>query len=204
MTNYIGKTGRIASVLFKQTQKLKTIQDPCERRLLFTGPPGVAKTTLAIELASKLTGDSIDRIMARVAVNVEWTNGQSVTVDLVRKWQETGIYRPMFSDVRVQLIDEIDAISPAALNEIRTYLDRLPKATVFIATTNVEIEKLQQQLQSRFKVYYFEKVDVETINFWLMTEFKLPATIAKKTALKCGGDVRAAKMDALAFNEINA
>lgn len=205
MTTYIGKTGRIAAVLLKQIQKLKTTPDIRERRLMFTGPPGVAKSMLAEELASAMTGESVERIKAYTAVNVEALNGQSVTVDVVRGWKERGIYRgSLFGETHVILVDEIDAISPAALNEIRTYLDRLPKSTVFICTTNFEPGTLQPQLQGRFKLYYFEKVSRQEIAAWLISKFNLPPDVAAETAKRCDGSPRAAELDALSINEIAA
>jgi len=204
MTTYIGKTGRIATVLFKQLEKIKTTTDVRERRLLFTGPPGVGKSTLAEELASALTGEDLERIRAYVAVNVESLNGQSVTVDIVRKWQEASAYRTIFGEVRVIIVDEIDAITAAALNQIRTYLDRLPKGTVFIATTNFKPGELQPQLQGRFKLYYFDTVPQQEIATWLVSKFKLPATLAQQTAARCEGSPRAAELDALSINEVAA
>ena len=198
---YLGKTARIADMLWRQIPKLKTTPDPIERRYLFTGSPGLGKTDLAEHLAAALTGESFERVHAKMAVNVELINGQSCSIEVVRRWQENGHYRPLFGDCRVQLVDEIEGMATAALNEIRSYLDRLPPGTVFLATTNKQPNELQEQLQSRFKVCYFTPPTDEEIYDWLMEQHGLPADFAKRTVKGCKGNVRAAKTDALSWKE---
>jgi DNA polymerase III delta prime subunit len=134
---------------------------------------------------------------------VEIVNGQSCTIEVVRRWQEIGHYRPLFGQCPVQLVDEIDGMSLAGLNEIRSYLDRLPPAIVFLATTNKTIDELQEQLQSRFKVCYFDKVTEPEIARWLVDAHQIPAGYAGQVAAGCKGNVRAAKLDALSWKENN-
>jgi len=199
--NYIGKTARIASNLWKQIPKLQTTNDPLERRYLFTGLPGLGKTDMAEHLAAALTGEDVERIRARMAINTEIVNGQSCSIEVVRGWMNDGHYRPMFGACRVKIVDEVDGMSLAALNEIRSYLDRLPPATVFLATTNKPTSELQEQLQSRFKVCFFEPVSEIEITDWLIAEFKLPLGYAHQVAVGANGNVRAARIDALAYLE---
>jgi DNA polymerase III delta prime subunit len=201
---WIGKTARIAANLWKQIPKLQTIQDPCERRYLFTGQPGCGKTDVAEHLASALTGEDFDHVHARMAVNVEILNGQSCSIEVVRRWQEIGHYRPLFGACRVILVDEIDGMSPAALNEIRSFLDRLPPATVFLATTNKTVGELQEQLQSRFKVQFFEPIPDSILLAWLVNTFHLPADYASQVVAGVKGNARAARIDALSWLESQA
>lgn len=198
---YIGRTALIATNLWRQIPKLQTAIDPCERRYLFTGVPGVGKTDLAEHLAAAITGESFERVHARMAVNVEVVNGQSWSVELVRAWQAAGIYRPLFGDYRVYLVDEIDAISLAALCECRSFLDRLPRGTIFLATTNKPITELQEQLQSRFKVFTFAPVADAELCDWLVKTYDVPPEVAMTAAQGSKGNVRAAKTDVIAWKE---
>ncbi len=193
MTTLIGKTGRISNVLHQRIPVLKDKATPVgDRRYLFLGKPGLGKTTLAKQLGLSLTGGN--------ALGVDRRNGQSVSVEVVRDWETEGHYHPMYG-VRVIIVDEIEKASPAALNQIRTYLDDLPTLTVFIATTNCTIEELPEQLQSRFKPYYFLPVEPEEVKAWVEATFKLSPKVAGSIAVSCKGNVRAAECEALAVLE---
>jgi len=188
-TDFIGKSGRIADLLFKQIPKLQQRGCPImERRYLFTGKPGLGKSAIAELFARALTTHPL---------GIESVNGQSCSVDRIREWSFHGQFAPMFG-MRVQIVDEIDSMSTAALCESRTYLDKLSPGTVFIATTNKPVEELPEQLQSRFKVMYFEPVALEVISDWLQAKFpRLGAAMAGSIAIQSAGNVRAAEMVAL-------
>lgn len=198
-SHFIGTSGRIAAVLFATLPELHAnpFSDPLDRCHLFAGAPGLGKTSLALALASSVTGEPLERLWRKQGFNVEQVNGQSLTVELVRKWQMDGRYVPL-SGIRVQIVDEIDAGSIAAFNEARTYLDQLPSHTLFIATTNKEPEQLQPQLQSRMQIWRFKPVSAEAITALLVSRFSLDTDIATTYALGSQGNVRAALLDAKA------
>ena len=84
--------------------------------------------------------------------------------------------------------------SAAALAQMRTYLDKLPLRTVIIGTTNKTIAELPEQLQSRFKILYFDPVPMAVIAAWLLERFpKLGAAMAGSIAIQSAGNVRAAE-----------
>jgi hypothetical protein len=146
---FIGDARANARAVFGKIQQLKNGAelDPLDRCWLFAGPPGVGKTSLAEAAARELAENQID---------IEQVNGQSCSIDVVRRWREDGWYSQ--KSIRVRIVDEIDAASPAAQMELRTYLDKLPKSTVFIATSNKSFAEIPEQLQSRFKIYDFNPV----------------------------------------------
>ncbi len=187
--SFIGKSGKIATLLFNQIPKLTapgcSIMD---RRYLFTGKPGLGKSAIA---------DLLARALVTHELGIESLNGQSCSVDRIREWQLHGRFHPMFG-MRVQIVDEIDAASTAAHNELRSYLDKLPLKTVFIGTTNRTVEELPEQLQSRFKILYFDPIPLEVIADWLQAKFpRLGAAMAGSIAIQSNGNVRAAETVAM-------
>lgn len=198
-SHFIGLTGRIASILFATIPELKADpwSDPLDRCHLFTGAPGLGKTSLALALAAEATGEDIGKLWVGASFNVEQLNGRSLTIERVRKWTQDGHYVPL-SGIRVQIVDEIDGGTTAAFDDIRSYLDRLPSHTLFIATTNREAEQLQPQLQSRFQVWRFKPVASDEIAKLLTSRFRLDPALATTYAIGANGNVRAALLDAKA------
>lgn len=186
---WVGKTNRIAHALFHKVPRI--LADPNidihDRKWLFAGPPGNGKTSLAIALAHALAGTPFA---------VEVINGQSCTVDVVRYWEDTITGRPLIGNLFVKLIDEIDAASLPACNELRTYLDRLPPYTVIIGTTNKPIADLQEQLQSRFQVWHFDSIPAPLVAQVLIQSYNLAHDVAHDIAKRVSGNVRSAILDA--------
>lgn len=184
--NYIGKTNKIATVLRNQIPKLKQPDTrPIERRYIFSGAAGTGKTTLAEELGASICNGNM--------LGVEQVNGQSVSVELVRRWQMDGYYN---LGCRAIIVDEIDAASGPALGQLRTYLDKLPPRVTFIATTNKTLNELPDSIQSRFKQHTFEPVPAQEIKSFIMEKFKLNEQVAGSIAVGSKGNVRAAEADA--------
>lgn len=182
--HFCGKTSRIAALLFKKADVLKQ-NDACAK-WLFTGAPGLGKSRLAEVMAKD---------PAYHPSAIEQLNGQSLSVDLVREWERRLCYRSISGQRSVQLVDEIDAASPAAQNELRTYLDRLKTSTVVIATTNKTLKDLPQQLQTRFFPYQFEPVTAEDFADWMATQFGFDRAVALDIGKRNLGCVRAALID---------
>lgn len=195
--DFIGKAAVISKVMFKLAEKFKADDKlpVIDRRVIFTGDPGTGKTSLAMAMASFITGNSVSSILAKTSLNVEWVNGQSWSVDMVRQWSVDGHYLPLYGNRIVKLVDEIDGMSVAAANESLSYVDALPGHVMLIATTNKPIKEIPDRLQSRFKVYQFPKAQVSEVETWLRATFPTldtPAEIAAATE----GNIRAALTDA--------
>jgi DNA polymerase III delta prime subunit len=201
---FIGRTGLVGDVIYTKVPLIRSGQltDPLERRLLFAGPPGVGKSKLALWLGEYI---------AEHPLNVETRIGSNVSVEVIRDWQMSAPYRPIFGRFFVKIVNEIEKITNGALNEIRGYLDELPRYVVFIATTNRRSEELQEQLQSRFQVWKFTPIQTSLIADYLKRRFPQlnPATL-DSIAAKSGGNVRAAledatsEMDVFRFQQLQA
>jgi DNA polymerase III delta prime subunit len=190
---FVGKTSRIADLLFKKAEGIKN-NDACAK-WLFTGPPGIGKSRLAEVLAREL---------AHHPSAIEQLNGQSLSVDLVREWERSLYYKPICGQRWVKVVDEIDASSPAAQNELRTYLDRIKSGTVVIATTNKTLKELPQQLQTRFFPYVFEPVTPAAFADWMAATWGFDRAAALDIAERNMGCVRSALIDCEAHMDSKA
>src|SRR2546428_5943 len=116
--SFIGKTGVIEQVLHAKTQRIhqslnphRSIPlDPIERRHLFTGPAGVAKSALAKLWGLELAGHPL---------NLDIRMGTALSVEVIRDWVRNAPYRPLIGTMTVRLVDEIDTVPPTALCELR-------------------------------------------------------------------------------------
>lgn len=193
---YIGRTGIVDAVIRSKIPLIKSgqLSDPLERRFIFTGPPGVAKTDLARSLALEIAGHPI---------NVEFKMGTQVNVDLVRDWLRAAPYRPLFGDFFVKVMDEVNTVPPAAITEVRQYFDDLPRHVVVIATTNCAVNQLPEPLQTRFMVYKFQGVQISQVAAYLATKFpEIPPAVLTDIATQTAGNVRAALTDAAAHRDV--
>jgi DNA polymerase III delta prime subunit len=196
-SDFIGRAGQVAHILFAKVPQWQTGRSdyPLERCQLFLGPPGLGKSALAEALANAVAGHPLA---------IEQLNAQSCTIEAVRGWRQSGAYRPLIGSVVVRIVDEIDAMSPAACNEIRSYLDKLPESVLFLATTNRTLKELQEQLQSRFQVWQFKPVPTSVLAAWLVEKFELTVERAHEIAQQTSGNVRAAIGDALSTLDVRA
>ena len=195
-TDFIGPAGKQAALRFFQAGKLRGTREG-SLRLVLHGPPGTAKTRLAEALALHLCGSPKGIVHGTVHV----VNGQSLSIDLLRDWTRSSQFYPMSTEDNptprtVYLVDECDAMSPAALNEWRTFSDRLKPGRDIILTTNRELKELQAQLQTRAMAAHIGAPTEQEIAAFLFAKFAVAPAAATELARASGGCVRAALLDA--------
>jgi replication factor C small subunit len=119
--------------------------------LLFSGAPGVGKTTLAKILINELKIDEYDVL----EINASREN----SVDTIRD-KITGFVQTMpFGDFKVVLLDEADYISPNGQAALRGVMETYHATARFILTCNYP-NRVIPALHSRCQGFHIERVDV--------------------------------------------
>ncbi len=178
-TDFIGPARNLAAMLCRKA----THAGP--HKLLLIGPPGTGKTSLANYFAGQLTPHE---------VFIESVNGRNLSVERVREWEAGSHYRPLAGQFSVKVVNEAQAIQPAAADALRTYLDSLPDHCAVVLTANGRLADLPEPLQSRaqqFPVAGPAPGDIAE----LLHKFGLNGE-SNAIAQGCRGNVRAALLDA--------
>jgi DNA polymerase III delta prime subunit len=119
--------------------------------LLFSGSPGVGKTTLAKILINELGIDGYDVL----EINASREN----SVDTIRE-KITGFVQTMpFGDFKVVLLDEADYISPNGQAALRGVMETYHASARFILTCNYP-NRIIPALHSRCQGFHIDRVDV--------------------------------------------
>ena len=119
--------------------------------LLFSGAPGVGKTTLAKILINELGIDDYDVL----EINASREN----SVDTIRD-KITGFVQTMpFGTFKVVLLDEADYISPNGQAALRGVMETYHASARFILTCNYP-NRVIPALHSRCQGFHIERVDV--------------------------------------------
>ena len=118
--------------------------------LLFSGAPGVGKTTLAKILINQLGIDEYDVL----EINASREN----SIDTIRD-KITGFVATMpFGDFKVVLLDEADYISPNGQAALRGVMETFHASARFILTCNYP-NRVIPALHSRCQGFHIERVD---------------------------------------------
>jgi len=146
--------------------------------LLFTGPAGVGKTTLANVVAKELFGDSWR------ANFLELNASDERGIDVVRhKVKDFARTRGM-GDIPFKIIylDESDALTKEAQQALRRTMENYTNNCRFILAANYS-SKIIDPIQSRCAVFRFKPLDKEQV-------YELIDVIAEKESLNVGEEAK--------------
>ena len=134
----------------QRTQVQSWIDSDSIPHLLFSGAPGVGKTTLAKILINELEIDDYDVL----EINASREN----SIDTIRD-KITGFVQTMpFGKFKVVLLDEADYISPNGQAALRGVMETYHASARFILTCNYP-NRVIPALHSRCQGFHIEKVD---------------------------------------------
>jgi len=129
--------------------------------LLFSGPAGGGKTTLARVLASK--NGVISRIndnLLEINGSAKETRGISFVSDVIEPFLRIP---PAGSDkFKIVFIDEGDFLTEASFRSLRGVIEKYSSHSRFILTCNY-LSKIPDEVQSRFQLYIFKQVPIDYV-----------------------------------------
>jgi len=135
----------------QRTQIESWIQDGMIPHLLFSGAPGVGKTTLAKILIKQLGVDEYDLL----EINASREN----SVDTIRD-KITGFVQTMpFGNFKVVLLDEADYITPNGQAALRGVMETYASSARFILTCNYP-NRVIPALHSRCQGFHIDRIDL--------------------------------------------
>lgn len=145
--------------------------------LMFAGPAGTGKTTLALIIAKKLFKEAWRSNF--LELNASDERGIDVIRNKVKDFART---RAIGGDVPFKIIylDESDALTPEAQQALRRTMENFTRTCRFILSCNYS-SKIIEPIQSRCAIFRFRPLDAEEMKTLL-------ENIASKEALKVSNE----------------
>ena len=146
-----------------------------QTNLLFVGPAGIGKTTLA-----KILVKNHPHIVKSAKLGVDVLRNdvldfcQSIATDVFSNNNKTGI--------KVVYLEEFDAATSALQEELRAFIEQFEKNVRFVATAN-HLNKITGPMQSRFTVLDFTPKNQDEIKTLKIEFAKRMIEIVKKDNL---------------------
>jgi len=136
--------------------------------LLFYGPPGVGKTTIALSLAKHLYGDKYSEYT--LELNASDERGIKMVRERIKTFAKLLCDSSVFP-FKLIILDEADALTNDSQYALRRIIDDFSHSTRFIIICNY-LNKLINPIISRFRTFQFKQISLNSANIILQKIIK--------------------------------
>ncbi|MBI3322134.1 MAG: dTMP kinase, partial [Candidatus Omnitrophica bacterium] len=161
--------------------KGQIVKERLANTYLLTGPEGIGKRTLALELARALGSTDHD-----VAVVAPLEDKSEIGIDQVRELEAKLSLTPHSSQWKVGIIDEAHALTEEGMHGCLKLLEEPPPRSVVVLVTSAP-HRLFATVVSRAHVVRCSPQGIEKVTAALQERAGLPADQARRLAVSAGG-----------------
>lgn len=187
-----GPSARIEAAIIRKMERAD-FRASGPHKLLFFGGPGLGKTLIADMIVARLDPGRMSHVKL---------NGKELTVEIVRDWRRSQKNMTMGAEWFITQVDELDQASKDAQTLLLSWLDHMPPHAIAIATSNLDLEQMQERLHTRFQQIRFDPPTDQEV-YDALRAAGIPKDDALRIAEGAKGNCRAAELDATSWEDFS-